>query len=115
VVVTYADRTQIAFATREEAETSAFHAADATASNGHAVSVLIMPEGSTFLTMDQVRDVDGLAHMAKREGLDLNLCITVRAPKGLSDAAGKRAIDGRLKHIGQALRERGQVWLAVWV
>jgi hypothetical protein len=73
------------------------------------------PKGSTFLTMEQVRDVDGLAHMARREGRDLNLCITVRAPKGLSDAAGKRAIDGRLKHIGEALRERGQVWLAVWV
>jgi hypothetical protein len=28
--------------------------------------------------------------MARREGRDLNLCITVRAPKGLSDAAGKR-------------------------
>lgn len=73
------------------------------------------PKGSTFLTMDQVRDIDGLAHAARREGLDLNLCITVRAPKGLSDAAGKRAIDGRLKHIGEALRERGQDWLAVWV
>jgi hypothetical protein len=44
-LVTYGDRTQIAFATREEAETSAFHAADAMASNGHAVSVLIMPDG----------------------------------------------------------------------
>jgi hypothetical protein len=44
-LVTYGDRTQIAFATREEAETSAFHAADAMASNGRAVSVLIMPDG----------------------------------------------------------------------
>jgi hypothetical protein len=44
-LVTYGDRTQIAFATREEAETSAFHAADAMASTGRAVSVLIMPDG----------------------------------------------------------------------
>jgi hypothetical protein len=43
-LVTYGDRTQIAFATRKEAETSAFAAADAMASNGHAVSVLIMPD-----------------------------------------------------------------------
>jgi hypothetical protein len=44
-LVTYGDRTQIAFASREEAESSAFHAADAMASRGHAVSVLIMPGG----------------------------------------------------------------------
>jgi hypothetical protein len=42
-LVTYGDRTQIAYSTREEAETSAFHAADALASQGHAVSVLILP------------------------------------------------------------------------
>jgi hypothetical protein len=44
-LVSYGDRTQIAFATREEAEASAFHAADAMAANGRAVSVLIMPDG----------------------------------------------------------------------
>ena len=44
-LVTCGDRTQISFATRREAEQSAFNAADALASNGHAVSVLIMPEG----------------------------------------------------------------------
>jgi hypothetical protein len=43
-LVTYGDRTQIAFATRNEAETSAFAVADAMASHGHAVSVLIMPD-----------------------------------------------------------------------
>jgi hypothetical protein len=43
-LVTYRDRTQIAYSTREEAETSAFHAADALASQGHAVSVLILPD-----------------------------------------------------------------------
>jgi hypothetical protein len=44
-LVSYGDRTQIAYSTREEAENSAFHAADAMASQGHAVSVLIMPDG----------------------------------------------------------------------
>jgi hypothetical protein len=44
-LVTYGDCTQTAFATREEAESSAFQAADAMASSGRAVSVLIMPDG----------------------------------------------------------------------
>jgi hypothetical protein len=43
-LVTYSDRKQTAFATREDAERSAFDAADALASSGHAVSVLIIPE-----------------------------------------------------------------------
>lgn len=45
-LVTYADREQTAFATRQAAERSAFDAADTLASNGHAVSVLIIPDGS---------------------------------------------------------------------
>ena len=44
-LVTCGDRTQISFTSRKEAEQSAFAAADALASSGHAVSVLIMPEG----------------------------------------------------------------------
>ena len=44
-LVTYGDRKQASFTTRGEAEHSAFHAADAMASGGHAVSVLIMPNG----------------------------------------------------------------------
>jgi hypothetical protein len=44
-LVTYGDRTQVSYPTREEAEDSAFNAADALASQGHAVSVLIMPDG----------------------------------------------------------------------
>jgi hypothetical protein len=43
-LVTYADRKQTAFATRLEAERSAFDAADSLASSGHAVSVLIIPD-----------------------------------------------------------------------
>lgn len=45
-LVTYADREQTAFATRQDAERSAFDAADTLASNGHAASVLIIPDGS---------------------------------------------------------------------
>ncbi|MEE1611066.1 hypothetical protein [Microvirga sp. CF3016] len=45
-LVTYADREQTAFATRQDAERSAFEAADMLASSGHAVSVLIIPDGS---------------------------------------------------------------------
>ena len=43
-LVPYADRKQTAFATREDAERSAFDAADMLASSGHAVSVLIIPD-----------------------------------------------------------------------
>ena len=43
-LVTYADRKQTAFATRQDAERSAFDAADILASTGHAVSVLIIPD-----------------------------------------------------------------------
>jgi hypothetical protein len=43
-LVTYADREQTAFATRQDAERSAFDAADILASSGHAVSVLIIPD-----------------------------------------------------------------------
>ncbi|WP_262030424.1 hypothetical protein [Microvirga sp. Mcv34] len=43
-LVTYADREQSAFATRQDAERSAFDAADTLASHGHAVSVLIIPD-----------------------------------------------------------------------
>ena len=44
-LVTYGDRTQVSCTTREQAEHSALHAADAMAARGHAVSVLIMPNG----------------------------------------------------------------------
>jgi hypothetical protein len=43
-LVTYGDRTQISYPTREEAETSAFNAADSLVSRGRAVSILIMPD-----------------------------------------------------------------------
>ena len=44
-LVTYSDRKQSAFATREDAERSAFDAADSLASHGRTVSVLIIPDG----------------------------------------------------------------------
>ena len=42
-LVTYGDRTQLSFSSREDAEQSAFEAAGALAADGHAVSVLIIP------------------------------------------------------------------------
>jgi len=44
-LVASGDRLRIFFNNRKEAEQSAFNAADALASSGHAVSVLIMPDG----------------------------------------------------------------------
>jgi len=49
-LVTYADREQSAFSTRQDAERSAFDAADMLAANGRAVSVLIIPDGSDNLS-----------------------------------------------------------------
>lgn len=44
-LVTYGNSDPAAFSTREEAENSAFSAADTLALNGHPVSVVIVPEG----------------------------------------------------------------------
>jgi hypothetical protein len=65
-LVTYADRKQTAFATRQDAERSAFDAADTLASSGHAVSVLIIPDGS-----EAVADAcSSLAPQARKAGLN---------------------------------------------
>jgi hypothetical protein len=53
-LVTFGDRKQGSFPTREEAEHSAFLAADAMASSGYAVSVLIMPNGLEATAQHQV-------------------------------------------------------------
>jgi hypothetical protein len=50
-LVSYADRKQTAFATRQDAERSAFDAADVLASTGHAVSVLIIPDNSDEISI----------------------------------------------------------------
>jgi hypothetical protein len=71
------------------------------------------PKGSTCLTWSQVKEVDQFAHLAKREGVRLNLFITIRAPKGQSDADGKRSISRIAGHIGQSLKDRGQDHIAV--
>jgi len=49
-IVTYPNRDLVSFQTREEAEHSAFSAADLLASTGHAVSVLILPDGADALS-----------------------------------------------------------------
>jgi hypothetical protein len=43
--LSHGDRTLFSFMTREEAARSAFDAASSMASRGHAVSVLILPDG----------------------------------------------------------------------
>jgi hypothetical protein len=65
-LVTYADREQTAFATRQDAERSAFEAADMLASSGHAVSVLIIPDGSE----DVPRPDSTLDKPTRRESLN---------------------------------------------
>jgi hypothetical protein len=65
-LVTYADRKQTAFATRQDAERSAFDAADTLASSGHAVSVLIIPDSSET-TSDPYA---GLDIQTRRTGLN---------------------------------------------
>jgi hypothetical protein len=65
-LVTYADREQTAFATRQDAERSAFEAADMLASSGHAVSVLIIPDGSE----DVARSDSTLDKPTRRESLN---------------------------------------------
>lgn len=72
------------------------------------------PRGSKYLEWAQVKQVDHLAHVAKREGYELNRCITVRASKDVSDAEGKREINRQLDRIGEGLKSRGQEWVAVW-
>lgn len=52
-LVTYSDRTQTTFETLQDAERSAFEAADCLASSGCSVSVLILPDGSEDLTQPQ--------------------------------------------------------------
>ncbi|MBA1157735.1 hypothetical protein [Microvirga mediterraneensis] len=56
-LVTYADREQSAFATRQDAERSAFDAADTLASHGHAVSVLIIPDATGDISKSCLSDM----------------------------------------------------------
>lgn len=73
------------------------------------------PKGSTSLTWEQVKEVDRLAHEAKRFKKPLNWMLTVRAPDGLSDAKGKRHISTKIAHVGQTLQRQGEEHLGVTV
>jgi hypothetical protein len=75
-VVTYGDQSQLSFATRMDAEHSAFDAADALAANGYAVSVLIMPNlPGAFESMGRNAHIlaaeQGPASCRSRMGADL--------------------------------------------
>ena len=55
-LVTYEDRTQTTFATLQDAERSAFDAANGLVCNGHSVSVLIIPDKPEASTKHQPRN-----------------------------------------------------------
>lgn len=73
------------------------------------------PKGSTYLTMPQVRELDDFGYQAKRAGTPLNRMVTIRAPKDVPDAVGKRIISRTVAHVGQALQRREHQHVGVTV
>lgn len=73
------------------------------------------PKGSTCLTMQQVRELDDFGFRVKRAGKILNRMVTIRAPKGVPDAVGKRFISRTVAHVGQALQRRDHPHVGVTV
>ena len=66
----------------------------------------VMPCGR--LTWDEVKQIDSIAHAARRERQPLNVLVTIRAPRGAPDAASKRKVTTDIAHLGEALKRRGQ-------
>ena len=79
-LVTYGDRKQFSFTTREEAEHSAFQAADAMASHGHAVSVLIMPDGLEAHAQHQAPSTRTPIRAPAKRDVEVRLGRSVRLP-----------------------------------
>lgn len=73
------------------------------------------PKGSTYLTMQQVRELNDFGFSAKRAGKALNRMVTIRAPKDVPDAEGKRIISRTVAHVGQALQRRNHPHVGVTV
>jgi hypothetical protein len=73
------------------------------------------PKGSTCLTWNQVKQIDGFAHLTRKERVPLTMFITYRAPSDVPDAKGKRIISRKIAHLGQDLKRRGQPHVAVTV
>jgi DNA-binding XRE family transcriptional regulator len=73
------------------------------------------PKGSTYLTMQQVRELNDFGFSAKRAGKALNRMVTIRAPKDVPDAVGKRIISRTVAHVGQALQRRNHPHVGVTV
>jgi hypothetical protein len=73
------------------------------------------PKGSTCLTWNQVKQIDGFAHLARKQHVPLTVFVTYRAPTDVSDARGKRIISRKIAHLGQELKRRGQPHVAVTV
>jgi hypothetical protein len=73
------------------------------------------PKGSTYLTWDQVKDIDAFAHIARSAGKPLNRMVTIRAPIEVSDADGKKAIRQIVAHIQQDFKRAGCLLIGVTV
>lgn len=73
------------------------------------------PKGSKRLEWAQITQVDEFAHQARKAGVPLNILVTIRAPKDVSDAEGKRIISRRIAHLGQALKRHAQEHFGVTV
>jgi hypothetical protein len=73
------------------------------------------PPGSTRLTWQQVKEIDDFAHVARSAGMPLNRMVTIRAPIGVSDADGKKAIRQIVSHIRQDFERNGLLLIGVSV
>jgi hypothetical protein len=65
------------------------------------------PRGRAYLTWAEVKETGELAHAARRAGTPFNRMVTIRAPRGASDAEGKRYISRKVAHLGQILHRAG--------
>ena len=97
-LVTYADRTQVSCTTREEAEHSAFHAADAMASRGHAVSVLIVPNG-----LQAPRNI-------RLSAPDTPTQASIKRDTEVTGLAAQRGFPGRFPCFSLARRYQAKFW-----
>jgi hypothetical protein len=73
------------------------------------------PRGSSSLTWTQVKEIDDLAHRARRQGTPLNTFVTIRGPKGCTDTAGKRLIRNTVASINQTIARGGSDPIGVTV
>jgi len=73
------------------------------------------PQGSTFLTWNQVKEIDDFAHVARSAGMPLNRMVTISAPIEVSDADGKKVIRQVVKNIQQDFKRAELLLIGVTV